>query len=102
MGARICSRKMLVCYMRAYTPFYIACAQIWAVINDWVVPPIKARGNRISCCFLLHFLGFLDFLNLLRFNPFFMRFTARIFFFPGIVGRLKKSPPTFSPLTIRL
>jgi hypothetical protein len=41
-----------------------------AVINDWVVPPIKARGNRISCCFLLHFPGFLDFLNLLRFNPF--------------------------------
>jgi hypothetical protein len=55
---------MLVHCVRPYTPFYIARAQIWGRNHDWVVPPIKAREKRISVCFLLHYPGFIDFLDL--------------------------------------
>jgi hypothetical protein len=46
-----------------------------------VVPPIKARDYWISLCFPLHYPRFIDFLDLLYFNPFFMRFTTPSFIF---------------------
>jgi hypothetical protein len=43
VGARVSHKKTFFHCVRPYTPFYIACAQIWGRNHDWVVPPIKAH-----------------------------------------------------------
>jgi hypothetical protein len=68
----------------AVHPLYVACAQIWGHNHDWVVPLIKAREQRISVCFPLHYPGFIDF-RFILFNP----FTTLSFVFQVLMGHLK-------------
>jgi hypothetical protein len=55
VGARVSHEERWLT-ARGRTPLYIVRAT-----QIWVVPPIKAREQRISVCFPLHYPEFIDF-----------------------------------------